>query len=196
MTISFWSPNVFADLIYKICVVMENLYLTEGMTGTLLDLSEEKNHRQTLLLFEKEKRRAAQTLLFINCGNRKSIGICTILQQSDIVVIVIPEYKQTALETFYNQMPIRANKILYFLDYIPDQTIQTQHIEYGIIPYNPFFLKAYERGQLARYMKKNSSTAEFATNEWFLKELKNTMTLLKGAMRNAREKETNYERSI
>ncbi len=126
---------------------------------------------------------------FIDCGSRSDAWTRQLLKEADLVVVNLKQSPQ-AFEHFFLQHSNIADKVIFFIsNYQKDSVYNRKNIhrlyriapdQLAVIPYNPEFPYACEKGKLDKYMKGKGSLYQTQMRQYFMQELAEAVqTLLK-----------------
>lgn len=134
---------------------------------------------------------------FIDCGCRSDPWTMQLLREADLVVVNIKQSQQ-AFDHFFLQHSNISEKVIFFISrYQKDSIYNRKNIHrlyridpkrLAVIPYNPEFPHACEKGKLDKYMKGKSSLYPSQVRQYFMQELSQAVQILLENVNDAGEK--------
>lgn len=130
---------------------------------------------------------ACMDVTFIDCGNHMDGWTKQVIKEADLLVVNL---KQTSasFDEFFLKNGSLAAKVLYLVgNYQKESVYNKQNLRriyripkehLAVIPFNPEFQQACEKGRLDKYMKGKKSLYGTEKRQYFMQELAATMQLL------------------
>lgn len=155
----------------------------EGRERQWYDFSEEQKHamRQVIQLAEQ-----LSDLIFIDCGSGQDEWSEYLLEQADAVVINFSQERQ-ALDEYFQNSHVFRGKVVYLINcYSQESIYNTANLsriyrpqeDIAVIPHNPYFRHAGDKGRLERFIRRHIRSGFFDQQFYFMQELIHTTAVI------------------
>ena len=159
-------------------------YVPQGERRKPQIYSKELKEAMCNILAQVEKQ---SDLTFIDCGSGEDDLSAYLLQEADVVAVNFSQERQ-GLDSYFQQHHRYHGRVLYIINHYQQESIynkknlnriyRLQDSELAVIPENPFFRNASDRGQIERFIRRHIHYNLFDQQFYFMKELMQTSLLL------------------
>ena len=159
-------------------------YVPQGERRKPRIYSDELKESMCHILAQVEK---LSDLTFIDCGNGEDELSASLLQQADVVVVNFSQERHS-LDHYFEERHSYQGKALYLVNHYQQESVynkknlnriyRLQDSELAVIPENPFFRHASDKGQIERFIRRHIRFNLFDQQFYFMKELMQASLLL------------------
>ena len=124
---------------------------------------------------------------FIDCGCRTDAWTQELIKNADLLVVNLAQTQKSFDHFFLNHIKLSENIIFFISSYQKDSTYNKKNIHrlyrieperLAVVPYNPEFAHACEKGRLDKYMKGRGNLYSTQMRRFFMQEVMQAVQIL------------------
>lgn len=175
--------------------MVQSMIVPVGKKGMYYLPSGEGRQRQEYFCSKEQKHAMFQViqlagqlsdLTFIDCGSGRDEWSEFLLDQADAVVVNFSQERQ-ALDAYFQNTHVFRGKVVYLINCYSQESIYNAanlyriyrpQEEIAVIPHNPFFRHAGDKGKLERFIHRHIRGGFFDQQFYFMQELMHTAVVI------------------